>query len=106
MCFGSTQSDQPADHVEVLVTRQQLVRGGVLTRQPDELPYLARMGDHVVTADGSSSGVRGQQGREHPDGGRFSGSVRSEQAEHDPWPDDEVNAVESLDLPKFLDEAL
>ena len=91
---------------EVLAARGLHVAAVLLADDADRAPDLQRRAEHVVPGHPGASGVRSREGREDPDGGGFAGAVRPEQAEDGAGLDGEIEAVEGLDLPVALREAV
>ena len=78
---GAIEAVQPADELEVLPAREELVDGRGLTREPDELPHALRVAGDVDPgdADGAAVGSEQRGDRTHERG--LAGAVRSEQAD-------------------------
>jgi hypothetical protein len=75
-------ASQPADEDEVLKPGERLVHRGVLSGQPDELPDLVRVRDHVMAADRRAPAVGPQQRGHDPHRGGLSCAVRAQEAEY------------------------
>ncbi len=89
---------ETADHLEVLGAGQVVVDGRVLAGEPDPLANLGRMAEYVDSGDARRALVGLQQRGQDPHCRRLAGTVRPEQAEHDPGLHAEVDPVERDDL--------
>ena len=70
------------------------------------MPERLGLSNHVVAGHDGAARVGPQQGREDPHGGGLAGPVRPEEAEHRLGLHLEVDAVDGLDLPVPLLQAL
>ena len=86
-------TEQPPDHVEVLLTRQQLIDSGVLTGQTDQTTHLGRLGEDIESTYGRLAGVGTQQCREDSNRRGLSSAVRSEQTKDDALAYGQVDSV-------------
>jgi hypothetical protein len=96
----------PALQEEVLASRGLPVDAGVLGDVADRLADALRMGHDVLACDEGSPGIRTGQGREHANGCRLAGAVRSQEAEDLAFSDRERDAVQRLHSPISLAEPL
>ena len=69
----------------------------LLGSQPDQLPGLAKLADHIVTHDPHRPLGDPHQSGGDPDSGGLTGAVGSQQAEKLPLPNHQVDPFESLD---------
>ena len=86
--------EQAAEHLEVLPPGEDLVDGGELSREPDQLTNGRGLVDHVTPEDLGPPCVWLEQCREHANERGLSGSVRPEQPEDGPLRDVEVDTRE------------
>src|SRR5699024_10340279 len=93
-----------ADHVEVLVSGQVLVHGGVLAGQSDRAPHTVGVGEDVPARHPCLPRVGFEQGGQNPDHSGFAGTVRTQQAEHLAGGDVEVDPVERTGRAVGLDQ--
>ena len=98
--------EQAAEHLKVLPAGEDLVDGGELSRQPDQLTNGRGVVDHVAPEDLGPPGVGLEQCREHANERRLSGAVRPEQPEDRPLRDVEVDARERERRAEALDHSL
>src|SRR4029079_16930238 len=88
---------EPADHLEVFEAGQVLVHGRVLAGEPDVLPHLRGVANHVEARDACGAVVRLQQGRQDATGRRLTGPVRAEQPEDTARVDVKIDAAKRVD---------
>jgi hypothetical protein len=70
-----SQVEEPAEHLQVLPTGEDLVGRSVLAGEADAPPNSKWLADHVEPADQGEAAVRPDQRGEDPDGGRLAGTV-------------------------------
>jgi hypothetical protein len=75
------QIEQAAEHLEVLASGEDLVDGGELPGEPEQLANRRGLVHHVASEDLGAARVRRQQRREHADERGLPGSVRAQQSE-------------------------
>ena len=100
------QVEQSTEHREVLSAGEEFVHGCVLTSQANGASHIVRLSLHVESVDLGGATRRLQQRRQDADSGRFAGSVRPEESNDLPPRNNEVDSVQRLDVPEFLDQAL
>jgi hypothetical protein len=100
------QSDQPADHHQVLPAGLAVVHGGVLAGQADPPADLVTLPDDVEPGHPGLAGVRAGQGGQDPHRGGLAGAVRAEQAEHGAARHGQVDPVEHGGGPVGLAQTL
>ena len=76
---AGTKVEEPAEHLEVLPTGEDLVDSGVLPGEPDVAPHIHGLPDDVEAADQSPAAVGADQCREDPHRGRLARAVGPEQ---------------------------
>src|SRR5579862_6971285 len=92
------QAIQRRDEMEVLPPGERLEDGAGLRHVADDLLHLDRLADDVEAEDLGRARRGRQHARQHLDGGRFSGAVRSEEREELPARDLEIETADRLDL--------
>jgi len=80
--LGRREVEQPAEHHQVLATREDLVDRCELPRQPEQLADGGSASHHVAPEDLGASGVRRQQRRQHAHKRGLARSVRPQESEH------------------------
>ena len=110
MRLGAGELVEPAEHPQVLATREILVDRRVLAREADQRADPVGLLDDVEAGDARAPAIRLEQGGEDPYRRRLAGAVGPEQAEDRAFLDGQVHAVEGADLmlpgAVDLDEAL
>src|SRR5207253_8418810 len=79
--FGARHAQHPREVLEVLAPGHEAIEVGVLDDAADAAHGRLEVAADVVTADGDAARGRTDEADQHPDGGRFSGAVRAEEAE-------------------------
>ena len=97
---------EATNHHDVLEPRQVLVDRRVLPREPDLASKRRGILDHVETGHRGASRVGLDQGGEDPDPGRLARPVRSQQPEHGPGLDLQIDTFERLDVTEPLGDAV
>jgi len=92
--------------VEVLTAGEVLIHRRGLPGQADHLAHGGRLADHVEPGDPSRPAVGAEQGGQDPHGGGLASAVGAEQSEHAAWWDGQVHALNGLDVPERLAEAV
>jgi hypothetical protein len=100
------EAEQASEHLEVLAPAEDLVDGGELPCQPEQLPDRWRIGDDVVAEYLCAPAIGGQQRRKHAHERRLAGAVWSQQAEHPALLDLEIHTRERDRGAETLDHSL
>ena len=98
--------EQAAEHLEVLPPGEDLVDGGELSGEPEQLANDRGLVHHVMPEDLGAPRVRSEQGREDANERGLPGSVRPEQSEDRSLRDVEVDTRERKRRAEALGHAL
>jgi hypothetical protein len=104
--FRAGEAEQASEHLQVLAACEQLVDGGELTGQGEELAHLRRLRDDVVSEELGPARVGLEQRGQDADERRLARPVRAEQAEDHPLRNLQIDAGQSRGLSELLDDAL
>ena len=96
------QMIEPAEGLQVLTTREDLVHRRVLPRQAYAVTDLFGLAHHVEPRDLGPATVRPEQSREYPHRRGLPSPVRPEQPAHPALRYPEIQASQSLRLPEAL----
>jgi hypothetical protein len=88
-----------------VVLASQLVDGGVLTGQGDQLPHLVGLRDHVVAGDRGAPGVGLQEGGEDAHRRGLARPVGAEHGQHAPGAGLQIGSGEGGGLTEAFDQA-
>jgi hypothetical protein len=92
--------------LDVLVDRQVPVEAELLREVADAALEERGVLDDVEAQDGGPTRGGREKAAEHAEDRRLAGPVRTDEAEHLPFPDLEVEGADGLDVPEGLGEAL
>ncbi len=96
--FRLVEPVQATDHLDVLEPGEVLVDRRALAGETDPVAKLLGVGDHVEAVHLGATAARQQQRRQDPNRGGLAGAVGTEQAEHHPGLDIQVDAFQSFDV--------
>ena len=93
-CPTPAKAQQAPEEPQVLRAGERLVDAGVLSRHPDEAAHRMALADHIVPQDHRPAAGGSQQGGDHAQRRRLTGTVGAEQAVDDAGGDLQVQAVD------------
>ena len=95
---------QPADHDQILPSAEDFIDAGGLANEPNPLPDLIRIFNHIEAGNSGPAAIGSQQRRQNPNARGLARSVGSEQTKHTSPRNGEADSIDSLCASKGLAE--